>query len=60
MRAATQERAPTGRIRLFRLTHVIVVLTNVLQLLFMITLSAAARCLVAASLLSSPRRTRSS
>ena len=37
MRAATQERAPTGRIRLFRLTHVIVVLTNVLQLLFMIT-----------------------
>ena len=34
---ATQERAPTGRIRLFRLTHVIVVLTNVLQLLFMIT-----------------------
>ena len=40
MRAATQatrEGAPTGRIRLFRLTHVIVVLTNVLQLLFMIT-----------------------
>ena len=39
MRAAqaTPERAPTGRIRLFRLTHVIVVLTNVLQLLFMIT-----------------------
>lgn len=28
---------PPGRIRLFRLTHVVVVLTNVLQLLFMIT-----------------------
>ena len=31
------EGGPPGRIRLFRLTHVVVVLTNVLQLLFMIT-----------------------
>jgi hypothetical protein len=31
------EGGPQGRIRLFRLTHVVVVLTNVLQLLFMIT-----------------------
>ena len=35
--ASREEGAPPGRIRLFRLTHVVVVLTNVLQLLFMIT-----------------------
>ena len=35
--AAVGEPPAGGRIRLFRLTHVVVVLTNVLQLLFMIT-----------------------
>jgi len=37
MTAGEAEGGPRGRIRLFRLTHVVVVLTNVLQLLFMIT-----------------------
>ena len=31
---------PGGRVRLFRLTHVVVVLTNVLQLVMMITFLA--------------------
>lgn len=35
--AAVGEPAGPGRMRLFRLTHVVVVLTNVLQLMFMIT-----------------------